>query len=629
MCSSLPLSIRTVLVLALLPPAAFAASGLGEIDRDEQERLSRACLVARHLDGAAAYRRCVTRAVERLDGRAPVTTLPFEERVIIQRRCGGSESESETESGAACVRDELDALDETRQPFLGSLDADERRALVQRCIDTPRDEGIAGYRRCLDNGLDALDDLPTADLSSLALEERVALARRCDAGTGGASDYRRCLLEATGVPFEAAAPPRTSRPGTAPADAVVPDAPVAAPADTGGVDGEAGIDAATFESREPENAAEPGGGGAEEGAQSEELVTDLELLAVDVRARLEKSVAALDDTYRLLLLAAFALPFLLLIARTAMRGGERARRSAAPAAAPPTPTPPAASGATLAERVSPSPREREPLVALRAFDEDRRGPSGKRASDESPVPGRFVPRSRFGRWLLEASPDLRRQHAIEFLVYWMAYGDERYDVGARRALLERDDVEALDPHERIKRHVLERDTAAFADTLLSLQRDTGAVERVQVLDLLMALLVADRAMTPVQNTLLRFVADAFGIPAETLNERHEFAFDAPLPPLPRPDLPAWWEGVEPGLPIRWNARALAALDEREQHRVRLGLPLDRKIADRRVVESFRRAARRCRPGRFDALGERERALVERQLARYDEARSALLGEAVT
>ena len=619
MRSSLPLSIRTILVLAFLPPVTFAASGLGEIDRAEQERLSRGCLVAGHLGGTAAYRRCVARAVERLDERDPVAALSFEERVALRGRCGGADPQA----GEACVRDELDALDGARQPFLGSLDADERRALVQRCIDAPRGEGIASYRRCLDDGLDALDDLPSADLSSLPLEERAALARRCDGGTDGASAYRRCLLEAIGVPFDTASPPRADRPETVPADAVAADAPVAnTAADVGGADGTA--DVVTAGAREPANAAEPGGGEEEEGGESEELAADLELLALDARTRLEASVAALDDTYRLLLLAAFALPFLLLIARTAIRGSERARRSAASAAT----TAPAASGATLAERVSPSSREREPLAASRSSDDDGYGLSDESSSDGDPAPSRFVPRCRFGRWLVDASPTLRRQHAIEFLVYWMAYGDERYDVRTRRTLLERDDVEALDPHERIKRHVLERDAAAFADTLLWLQRNTDAVERVQVLDLLMALLVADRAMTPVQNTLLRFVADAFGIPAETLGERHEFAFDAPLPPLPRPDLPAWWEGVEPGLPMRWNARALATLDEHDQHRVRLGLPLGRKIAERRIVEGFRRAARRCRPGRFDALGERERALVERQLVKYEEARDALLGEAV-
>ena len=74
---------------------------------------------------------------------------------------------------------------------------------------------------------------------------------------------------------------------------------------------------------------------------------------------------------------------------------------------------------------------------------------------------------------------------------------------------------------------------------------------------------------------------------------------------------------------------MAALDEPAQDRVRLGLPPDGELDGTAIVETFRHAARRCQPHRFDALGERERALVERQFVKYEAARDRLLGVETT
>ena len=206
----------------------------------------------------------------------------------------------------------------------------------------------------------------------------------------------------------------------------------------------------------------------------------------------------------------------------------------------------------------------------------------------------------------------------------MAYGDERYEPSMREALL-RHGGDDGDPHDLIKRRVLEEDVDAFADVVRWLQHGTRELQRVQIIDLLMVLLVNERAMTPVQNTLLHFLADAFGLGARTLDERHELAFGSPMPPLARVDLAPWWDKIEEDEALRWDARSVAALEEDERFRVRLGLPLEGELSEDRIVGAFRRAARRFHPHRFDELGERERSLAERQFEKFEEARDRLLG----
>ena len=127
-----------------------------------------------------------------------------------------------------------------------------------------------------------------------------------------------------------------------------------------------------------------------------------------------------------------------------------------------------------------------------------------------------------------------------------------------------------------------------------------------------------------QNTLLRFLADAFGLGAARLESQFEEAFDAPLPPLPRADRPDWWAGQDEAGLVRREGRTLASAPDDVRHRARLGLPLDDAIDEGDVLEAFELAARRTAPARFDALGERERSLAARQLERFADARDALV-----
>ena len=248
-----------------------------------------------------------------------------------------------------------------------------------------------------------------------------------------------------------------------------------------------------------------------------------------------------------------------------------------------------------------------------------------RASRPGPAAAARAPRPRegFGAWLASRPEEARRGLAVEFLIYWMAWGDERYEPATRDAVFASDDP---DDSTIVKRRVLEEDVDAFAATVRWLVLNASREARSQTLELLVALLVDGPVPTPVQNTLLRFLADAFGLGAGALEAQFEDAFDARLPPLPRVDRPDWWAGQDEAGLVRREARTLARAPEAVRHRATLGLPFDGPLDEDDVLEAFELASRRAAPERFDALGERERQLAARRLDRFADAREALLGE---
>ncbi len=86
--------------------------------------------------------------------------------------------------------------------------------------------------------------------------------------------------------------------------------------------------------------------------------------------------------------------------------------------------------------------------------------------------------------------------SIEFLIYWIAYGDDRYEPAMKEAVFQ---LQNPDEHEQIKRWVLMQDIYAFSDVVSWLQHNTTLIQREQILDLLMALMINENALTPVRN----------------------------------------------------------------------------------------------------------------------------------
>ncbi|MBX2883206.1 MAG: hypothetical protein KTR32_24855 [Granulosicoccus sp.] len=231
-----------------------------------------------------------------------------------------------------------------------------------------------------------------------------------------------------------------------------------------------------------------------------------------------------------------------------------------------------------------------------------------------------------GQWLSGQSDESKKlSFAIEFLVYWIAYADDRYERSLKARVFK---MHNPDEHTQIKRWVLQGDIHSFSDAVRWVQTHASAKQRTQIIDLLIALLVSEKALTPIQNTLFRFLGDAFGLGQIKLDTRFRRAFDYSLPQLPRVDKPVWWQSQSEEQRFRWNSRAVAKQPVDIQHRVKLGLPLTGDLEPAEIAASYQRSATRCNPKNFEELGHREITMVERQLAKFAVARDALL-ESVT
>ena len=231
--------------------------------------------------------------------------------------------------------------------------------------------------------------------------------------------------------------------------------------------------------------------------------------------------------------------------------------------------------------------------------------------------------SAFGQWLMQRPEEIRMESCIEFLIYWVAYGDDRYQPELKKRLFT---AKKLSSHDQIKRWVLKQDVYAFSDVVGWLRNNASQKQLDQSIALIMALLVTEHNVTPVQNTLLRFLSDAFNIGKDRLEQRFIKAFGHPLPPVPRTDKYAWWTKQGSEALQQWDARAMALKPETEQMIARLGLAAN--YDESQIINAFRRAARRCHPDRFSELGERERALAEQQFIKFEQARDRLLGVSV-
>jgi len=718
-----------LLLAGLLPLTGSLAQAqpvderLESLSRAEREYVGRRCLPKEYEEGAAAYRDCVSTALDARSTRASVIfdTLSFDDRYALQEVCAERESTGPDvgdERMRACMDEQISRLVDAPEPTTpdpGALTPSERRDLADRC--TTESNSVAAYRRCMTAEVSATEassadnsvvDPPAIAAAELAPppESVIELAQAETTDTLPETDVSPAIEESVAAPDSDAVPnsdPLTNE-ETAPNEDLNSDESSAPGNET------------SVSSDSPDDADLP--------------PPDIRQRASDALARLNLTIAGLKGIERVVLGTAVALP-LLLIAAWGLTRGSRARAAEArryedslsvrnhqlsnrlrektgrhtgdssypdefdgrqaaltgdAAALPdlfddrehdtarggvdvPSHEPmqrarserdlDATLDATLPNDIAGSASvndeqggpvdEGDPLddVVGEGFAgsldtsldvrkgmpskdpgaADRETPTTSTAdsadtpAEPSPV---TVPLSAFGRWIESNDERRRLELAIEFLIYWMAYGDERYDPETRTRLLA-DGGNDGDPHDLIKRRVLEQDINAFADSVRWLQRNANELQRIQILDLLMVLLVSDRAMSPLQNTLLRYLSDAFGLGDATLEERHEVAFGRPMSTLPRVDLMAWWNRVSEDELLRWDARTVMQLDPLDQYRSQLGLPMDGTLDEAQIVEGFRWAARRCHPHRFDALGDRERSLAERQYSKFEEARDRLLG----
>jgi len=225
----------------------------------------------------------------------------------------------------------------------------------------------------------------------------------------------------------------------------------------------------------------------------------------------------------------------------------------------------------------------------------------------------------FANWLHSLPRNEQQSLAIEFLLYWIAFGDERFEPSLKQNIFQMQNPSNKDI---VKRWVLKEDVNAFADVIDWLQRNTTNIQKVQIVRLLMAMLVNGHAPTPVQNTVFRFLSDAFYFKSPTLDEMFEEDFQTTFPSMPRVDRMAWWVRQSAGTVASWNARKLNNSDEITRLAAQLGV--DGEARSEHVEAAYELAAHRCRPERFDHLSENEHNMIQARLNRLQQARDGLL-----
>ncbi|MFK8080484.1 MAG: hypothetical protein AB8B97_09375 [Granulosicoccus sp.] len=613
-----------------------------------------------------------------------LVVVSIDEQFAIQRACVNAAAISSTDY-ATCARDQLGEMNMVPEPQLSLASTDEQFVITRQCFQTQTSAGARAYRECINAALDPLEALPVADFASSSAVERNFIKLECSISSGDVAIYRKCILNALGIDFQPDTKPITvaaepdaiadlalasSEISPSPVDAALPDETLnqsmqaALPDETRNQSTQAALPDETLnqstQAALPESAtptvendnntvvalAVTDAASSADSANIESDPVRVQTAATDISQPIEGSsnnlLRKFTPAHWIALLAALTLPLMFFIAKSAQRPARVAQRSThttnhhlrsqsqgsegvpnyyppknpAPSSTTASPLQQADLGDDLDLHSDQMPAEDASSAAIE--DDQATVLAHTRVrSDRNPIARDL----HFTDWLSCFDEKQQQEFCIEFLIYWMAYADNRYDPALKEQVfqMQNPDIRSL-----IKRWVFKKDAAAFAHSIKFLQTQCSTTQRRQIIDLLMALLVTEKALTPIQNNLLRFLADAFGIYNSGLNELFTRAFGYAMPTIPRPDKIIWWNQLTPEQKLRWDARAIAQQPDQIRYRIALGQPLKGDVNNKSVERSFNLAMRRCHPERVTELGEREVTLLETQKRKFEMAYDALL-----
>jgi hypothetical protein len=647
---------------ALLISNVALADFYSDLPDKDKAYVNRVCAPIQFQQGTTAYRNCVNQYSEALleSNRTPVASLDFDEQFSVQQACHKRGAIGSTDY-RECVVIEASSLEGILTADISSLSPEEIYAARQNCADD--EGGVKAYRQCVNAAVTKLKR------PAIAIVEPpvVAVIEQENEKIANESTANDLVSDARSIPavnINGAEQQYTARP--------IPAATLATPVALR-------ISAARTENREENTAsveitqapldtthslvtlpllvaAEPANTkpqdanpDSQEAADTDNLdpsTSDKPSLEVAKRfaqklwTQLVASLQGVTGINRIILLAALALPFLLIGLWLLMR---RSSDESEPYAqtqsrtlkdqARVRTTHSMDDDASNDELSSRQVHFADQIEELFTDDDDPvfADDEAPEFTDESP----YLPEAQTVEEAARPIPSKTKLSAIlenheredqlglviEFMIYWMAFTDERYEPELKRKIFSE---KVPDDHNLVKRCVLSQDFSAFANATSWLQKNAAIDEREQVLKLLMALLVYEEGITPVQNTMLRFLSNAFGFTHNQLDQLFQTAFGHVLPSMPRPDKPTWWSKQSPDKLKRWDARSVAQQSQSIQARVRLGLPLSGELNPQQIIERHERAISRCQVENFDLLTIREQQLAEKQQAKYNDAAEVLM-----
>ena len=670
-----------VLVAASLV-RVHASDGLELLNEAQQDAVMRLCSPSQFLEGPQAFRDCLLQRVAEVQNNTDVqfsalSGLALDEQHVIQRFCSSSQSSLSSPTYLACAGTQLLQLEDEPQPNLADIAQHEQYAITQQCFASASLAGAREYRACVNNAIETLETLPPAIFTDQSITARNTIQLECTQNTNSAGDYRRCLLDTLGIEFtperdtSAQEPDEIDGPATAEAsetqrqsgeDTSEPIAPEIA--DTAPLNDLTEPATASNEEIAPPDTVRPAfwiallvalaipliilglwlrrrsarGGSRSQPAtsttsgvvretlteQSSPIRPNLKPFTNDTvdhsdkTVDLKKLVRQTQENVRSPDLSTQDLDTQDLSTQdldtqdlsTQDLGTQDLSATETNTQDLSTPdfatSDPAAPFLDRAESTQNGPDSHEQIEKTIPIQQPRVLPKD---------------RGRFSTWLGTLPADYQQENAIGLLLYWIAYADDRYDPALKKRIFQLHDP---DDKDLIKRWAFKKDAVAFSDAIRHLQSHTYTQQREQIVNLLMALLVDEMALTPVQNILLRFVADSFGILKTSLSRMYHQAYGDVMPAIPRPDKVIWWEKIDAEQKLRWDARALLSQSDQVRYRVLLGQPLYDKLDLSSVVESYRRAIRRCELEQASELGDWERSLLDLKRARFEAARKHLM-----
>ncbi|MFT4726429.1 MAG: hypothetical protein ACI9UN_000924 [Granulosicoccus sp.] len=650
-----------LLFLALLASNVAFADSYSSLPDTDKAYIKRVCAPIQYQQDATTYRNCVEQhaGVILTSNRTPVASLDFDEQLSVQQACQKRGAVGST-NYRQCVVIEARSLEGILTADISSLSAEQIYAVRQDCAETKG--GVKAYRQCVNVAVTKLKTpvIPNLELPAIPVVEQnnteisndpitIELTTNEPAATEFTSNEpvtteltanepatnelisdsdTRIAVETASVKLHHVAGKTTPTPVTPVAfriDTPTPLVGAAESADTNSQnanpDGQEPTDA---NDQDPANSNKP----------------PLEVAKDFAQKLWDQLLASLEDVTginRIILLAALALPFFLigfwLLMRRRSDESESYEQPQARATANQ-----ASSRVThsmddtgelstqqlhFADQVDElfTTDEHDPIFAddhASGFVEESWPTRKVETAEET---GNQTPSKSLSALLVNHEKGDQLGLVIEFMIYWMAFTDERYEPEFKIKIFAEKEP---DDHDLIKRCVLNHDFGAFADATSWLQKNAAMEERTQVLKLLMALLVYEEAVTPVQNTMLRFLCNAFGLTHNQLDEMFQTAFGHALPPMPRPDKPTWWNKQSSDKLKRWDARSVAKQSQAIQARVKLGLPLSGELDPKQIIERHERAISRCQVENFDLLTQREQLLAESQQTKYNSATEVLM-----
>jgi hypothetical protein len=199
--STPPVAVPVVSVASVKPASPSFHSDPLELSASEKQSIESVCSTAKHLEGPAAYNRCLAQQLEELAAgpkQPDLSGLTYAEKQSIESVCSTPKHLQGPAAYNQCLVQQLQQLAAgPRQPDLSGLTYAEKQSIESVCSTPKHLQGPAAYNQCLVQQLQQLAAGPRQpDLSGLTYAEKQSIESVCSTPKHlqGPAAYNLCLV---------------------------------------------------------------------------------------------------------------------------------------------------------------------------------------------------------------------------------------------------------------------------------------------------------------------------------------------------------------------------------------------------------------------------------------------------